>query len=365
VHVGPGDVFVAALAIDPSNPQIVYAGTEGGVLRSVDGGTGWTVFDAGLGGGAVNALAVAPTGRVVYAGTTTGGVFTHDIPAPVEPPSTDPPPVDPAPADPAPAEPAPAAAPQTPAPAAAPGPSTPLVAQRHGSTAPQRGATASHHGATARFHLSPDQLLINQRISQAAIRRLNAVEAWLRAGIVERDLAGYGIGTRELGAGIEAAGGPVVASRPASPRPVTPARGTRGNAARVQVSADQLLINQRISQAAVRRANALEKRIRGGLTGGDVRDGAISAAVLTRGLAIVGTGPAPVVAASRTQVAPARRGAAGAVALATGQLRINQRISQAAVRRSNALIRTLEAGLTGANFRADSLTSADLSPTLR
>jgi hypothetical protein len=101
------------------------------------------------------------------------------------------------------------------------------------------------------------------------------------------------------------------------------------------------------------------------LTGGDVRDGAISAAVLSRGLAIVATGPAPAVAASRTRVAPARRGASGAVDLATGQLRINQRISQAAVRRSNALIGTLEAGLSGVNFRADSLTSADLSPALR
>jgi hypothetical protein len=208
-------------------------------------------------------------------------------------------------------------------------------------------------------------MLINQRNSQAAIRRLNAVQAWLDAGIVERDLAGYGIGTRELGAGIEVAGGPVVASRPASPRPVTPAPGRRGNAAGVKVSAGQLLITQRISQAALRRATALGQRVHGGLTGGDVHDGAIGAAVLSRGLAVIATSPAPAVAASRTKVAPSRRGHAGGVEVSAAQLLINQRISQAAVRRSNGLIRTLEAGLSGANFQPHSLTSADLSTALR
>jgi hypothetical protein len=44
---------------------------------------------------------------------------------------------------------------------------------------------------------------------------------------------------------------------------------------------------------------------------------------------------------------------------------INQRISQAAVRRANALVARLTAGLTGTDFLDGSLTSANLVPALR
>lgn len=113
--------------------------------------------------------------------------------------------------------------------------------------------------------LSATQLLINQRIGQAAIRRLNALEARLEG-------------------------------RPA------PAPATGGKRGRVTLSAAQLLINQRIYQAGVRRANALEARLEG-----------------------------------RTPPAPKARGGSGTVRLTVAQLAINQRIAQAAVRRANAL----------------------------
>ncbi len=71
--------------------------------------------------------------------------------------------------------------------------------------------------------LSVGQLLINQRISQAAVRRVNALTARVE-------------------------GRPVPAARPAKGGTLT-------------LSATQLRINQRISQAAVRRVNALEGRI--------------------------------------------------------------------------------------------------------
>ena len=45
-----------------------------------------------------------------------------------------------------------------------------------------------------------------------------------------------------------------------------------------------------------------------------------------------------------------------------GQLRINQRIAQAAVRRTNTLRRTLAAGLTGENFADGSITAIDWAP---
>ena len=50
------------------------------------------------------------------------------------------------------------------------------------------------------------------------------------------------------------------------------------------VSVKQLQINQRISQAAVRRVNQLVDRLMRGLTGEDFRDGTIGAADLTPGL---------------------------------------------------------------------------------
>jgi hypothetical protein len=135
---------------------------------------------------------------------------------------------------------------------------------------PGGGAAAGAGGATgarkkSRITLSARQLLINQRIGQAAIRRLNAVEATLDG----------------------------------RPVPTTTARRNRGT---VTLSARQLLINQRIYQAGVRRAAALEARVEGR--------------------------PAPAATANRS---------GGTVRLSLAQLVINQKIAQAAVRRANAL----------------------------
>jgi hypothetical protein len=69
-----------------------------------------------------------------------------------------------------------------------------------------------------------DQLRINQRIAQAAVRRANGLAGRLEGRLpAERENAGEG--------------------------------------GRISLTARQLLINQRISQAAVRRANALAERI--------------------------------------------------------------------------------------------------------
>ncbi len=83
---------------------------------------------------------------------------------------------------------------------------------------------------TSTFTLSVGQLRINQRISQAAIRRLNAVEARLNGGLQARDLCGYSVGPPELGPGITSA--PAAASlAPAAPadpaRSSTPGAGAR------------------------------------------------------------------------------------------------------------------------------------------
>ncbi|HEY5001084.1 MAG TPA: stalk domain-containing protein, partial [Candidatus Cryosericum sp.] len=64
---------ITALAVDPANPQTVYAGdtgmmTEGRVLKSTDGGATWTTAASGISSDHVKALAIDP-GRpaTVYA----------------------------------------------------------------------------------------------------------------------------------------------------------------------------------------------------------------------------------------------------------------------------------------------------------
>jgi hypothetical protein len=212
------------------------------------------------------------------------------------------------------------------------------------------------------FTLSVGQLRINQRISQAAIRRLNAVEARLKGGLAARDLCGYSVGPAQLGPGITSA--PAAASlapvAPADPaKIVDPGRSGPGDP--ITLSARQLLINQRIDQAAIRRADGITNRLDAGLTGGDVRAGQVTQGKLYDRRQILSKSPAAEPAASDT-VIPGRRTPPDprSVTLTVTQLRINQRIAQAGVRDANALIRRLETGLLGADLRPGTLTAADL-----
>jgi hypothetical protein len=214
--------------------------------------------------------------------------------------------------------------------------------------------------------LSAAQLLVNQRISQAAIRRVAAISAWLDAGLAPGDLRDGGLGREDFGADVRLTGtGTAIPNGVAAPRPLRVAAAAR-TAPRLRVTAAQLRVNQRISQAAVRRADALERRIGGALTGGDLRAGAVEATKLAPGLLVesappAGPGPPP----SRTVVAAATRRPAARVELSDRQVLINQRISQAAVRRANALSRQIGRGLTGANFRDGAITAVSISPGLR
>jgi photosystem II stability/assembly factor-like uncharacterized protein len=68
---------VTALAVDPCNPRILYAGTHGGVYRSADGGITWS--EPGLTGVSVNSLALDPRhSSSVFAGTQSGVFWTND-----------------------------------------------------------------------------------------------------------------------------------------------------------------------------------------------------------------------------------------------------------------------------------------------
>ena len=71
---------IYAVALDPTNPSIVYVtgGQAGGyqVFKSIDGGVNWTVPTSGSIAWDIQALAINPHDpRILYAGTQGGGVF--------------------------------------------------------------------------------------------------------------------------------------------------------------------------------------------------------------------------------------------------------------------------------------------------
>lgn len=82
---GPTGGDIRSLAIDPSTPQMIYAGTDGGgIFKTTNGGTHWSVISAsGLTGTFIQVLSLAidpATTQTVYAGTwnktsASGSVF--------------------------------------------------------------------------------------------------------------------------------------------------------------------------------------------------------------------------------------------------------------------------------------------------
>jgi photosystem II stability/assembly factor-like uncharacterized protein len=69
--------YFDAMAIDPANPQVVYAAGRIGVFKSTNGGGSWVQLTAGLDPlGGATAIVVDPTNsQVVYVGTSRLGVF--------------------------------------------------------------------------------------------------------------------------------------------------------------------------------------------------------------------------------------------------------------------------------------------------
>jgi photosystem II stability/assembly factor-like uncharacterized protein len=74
---GPNGGYVKALAINPTTPATLYAGTwVGGIFKSTDSGGTWALVKPGMTSVPVLALAINPTtSATLYAGTFGGGVF--------------------------------------------------------------------------------------------------------------------------------------------------------------------------------------------------------------------------------------------------------------------------------------------------
>src|SRR6476659_2531528 len=74
--LGPGNVGgrTRALIIDPNNPSIMYsAGVDGGVWKTINGGTSWSALDDFMANIAVTVLAFEPgKPNIIYAGTGEG-----------------------------------------------------------------------------------------------------------------------------------------------------------------------------------------------------------------------------------------------------------------------------------------------------
>jgi hypothetical protein len=69
------------LAIDPRDPSVLYAATDGGgVLRSPDRGTTWQAINSGLPVLVVNRIVVDSTGGYLHATTGVGGVYDLQLP---------------------------------------------------------------------------------------------------------------------------------------------------------------------------------------------------------------------------------------------------------------------------------------------
>jgi len=77
VNVGLTASTIFDLAIDPVAPSTIYAGTwDGGVFKSTDGGGNWSTINTGLYVSIIHDLAIDPmTSSTLYAGTNDAGIF--------------------------------------------------------------------------------------------------------------------------------------------------------------------------------------------------------------------------------------------------------------------------------------------------
>ncbi|MGE0028846.1 MAG: hypothetical protein AB7U07_17285, partial [Thermoleophilia bacterium] len=122
---------------------------------------------------------------------------------------------------------------------------------------------------------SRTQMGTDRRIAASALRKAVAIEGWLDAGITAGDLRHEGLGAAAFDPALQPSG-PAEAggTAAASVRPIVVPAGPPGRA-RLPVDARELRQTKRIARAALARVAAIEARLEGGLTGGDVLDGAI------------------------------------------------------------------------------------------
>jgi hypothetical protein len=76
----PGDWKLNAVVIDPRSSNLLYLGTSHGVYRSADGGQSWEQFKEGMPDCEVLCLAMTPSAPYfLYAGTYGFGLFAQEL----------------------------------------------------------------------------------------------------------------------------------------------------------------------------------------------------------------------------------------------------------------------------------------------
>jgi photosystem II stability/assembly factor-like uncharacterized protein len=78
--IGPYGGTIVAVAVDPTNPQVIFAGTFGsGVFKSTDGGSNWHSVNRGLTNLYIYSLAIDPVQPdTLYAGTYRSGMYKSE-----------------------------------------------------------------------------------------------------------------------------------------------------------------------------------------------------------------------------------------------------------------------------------------------
>ena len=75
INSGLTNTDVSSLAIDPTNTQVIYAGTNGGVFKSTDGGDLWSKMSNGI-ASSIESFAIDHlNSQVIYAGVETDGIY--------------------------------------------------------------------------------------------------------------------------------------------------------------------------------------------------------------------------------------------------------------------------------------------------
>jgi hypothetical protein len=131
--------------------------------------------------------------------------------------------------------------------------------------------------------LTREQLIINQRISAAALRRINAITARLDGGLTAGDFRDGSIQAITLdstGRSTFAQALPSAGNVSSAFVPLDIERKKPEDLKSVRVTRAQLVINQRISSAAVRRINAVQAQFDVGLTGANIMPGGLSRSTL-------------------------------------------------------------------------------------
>ena len=76
---GIPDTPTNTLAIDPVNPQVIFAGTDIGVFRSANGGASWEPFSDGLPRVAVFGMEIQPVHRILKIATHGRGIWEKNL----------------------------------------------------------------------------------------------------------------------------------------------------------------------------------------------------------------------------------------------------------------------------------------------